>query len=724
MNTEPGFLRRAWLHDKALDSLKVALAFAGVLVFYFVTDLEQWLVGLLLGVIACALAETPDRFVGRLQALLVTLACFAIAAFSVRLLFPHPWLFVLGLGISTLGFVMLGALGERYATISVAAIILAVYTMLGLSQHGSFPTQFWQDPLVLLAGASWYGCISLLASAIFGLRPARQVIAQVFDSLAIYLELKADLLEPIAGRDINTQRLALAAQNGRLVGLMNRAREILLLWAQGKHPARGSQSLLHWYFLAQEIHERTSSAHYPYDALAKAFARSDILFRCQHLMRAQAECCKRLAEAILSSSPYAGSQYENAARQELGLALTYLQTQNAPCDTGLLDSLADLCRNISTIGTLLAKAAMSSNIDIVQDNTLRDYNPKTLAEIWQRLREQVSPPSKRFRHGVRLAVALAAGYGLLHAFSLPQGYWVILTTVFVCQPNFSTTWQRLGQRIGGTLLGLCAASLFISAFPHHLAQLALLLVSGVAFFVFRANRYMLATACITVLVMICFNQFGSSYALILPRLVDTLIGSALAAAAAAFILPDWQGKHIHHAMARSIKLADIYLGEVLCQYREGKRDDLPYRVARRDAHNADAELSTTLSTMLAEPGRYRMAPEATLRFLHAGHSLLGYISALGAHRERIENWQQDAQITATERHIRASLQGIANALDSHACTQITDFEPIPEARSAQASANPVERRLMRQLRVIEQLLPELAELASAFAREATPKHQD
>ena len=720
MNTDFEFLRRAWLHDKALDCLKVALAFSGVLAVCFGMGHEDWLVNLLLGVIACALAETPDRFGGRFRALVVTLLCFAFVAFSVRWLYPYPWLFVLGLASSTLCFVMLGALGERYAAIAVASIILAIYTMLSLSQRDLPTGHDWQGPALLLIGAGWYGAISLLGALLFAIRPARQIVAQTFEALGAYLTLKADLLEPQSGREVDAQRIALATQNGRLVGLMNRARQILLIWTQGERAARRSAALLQWYFLAQEIHERTSSAHYPYQALAEAFARSDILFRCQSLMRAQAEACHALAAAILSARTFDPGERGRAVRHELEAALAHLQTLPHRVDAELLDSVADLCRNISAIEALLATAGEPAAASLQRDRSLRDHNPKTLTEMWQRLRAQVSPPSKRFRHGVRLAVALAAGYGLLHAFALPQGYWVLLTTVFVCQPSFSTTWQRLSERVFGTVLGLCGASLFISAFPHPTAQLALLLACGVAFFALRTDRYMAATASITVLVMICFNQFGSSYAVIMPRLLDTLIGSALAALAVAFILPDWQGRQVHHAMACAVAQAERYLGIVLAQYRQGKNDDLTYRIVRREAHNADAELSSTLVAMLTEPGRYRLAPEPAFRFLCASHTLLGYVSALGAHREKVGEWLPDSQIAHAERRIRASLQRIAAALDAHSLPDgHANATTLTEPSLTDADTE-IERRIVRQLSLIELLLPELTELTASFATERLP----
>ncbi|MDR3413600.1 MAG: YccS family putative transporter [Formivibrio sp.] len=708
-------LRRLWSHNKTLDSLKVALGFGGVLVFCFGLDHKHWLVGLILGVIAAALAETQDRFIGRVKALLVMLLCFAVVAFSVRLLFPYPWLFAFGLAVSTFLFVMLGALGERYATIATASVILAIYTMLGISQHVGNSGFFWQEPVLLLSGAAWYGCISLLAVTLFRDQPVRQAVARVFEALSGYLEIKAGLLEPVRGRDINTLRITLATQNGRLVGLMNLARQILVQWAQSRHPARGSRRFLLWYFLAQDVHERASSAHHPYSELADAFARSDVLFRCQRLLNLQAKTCRQLSEAIAQGEAFHYEHEGTVAFEELNASLAEVQSEGKQSKE-LINSLADLCRNISAIETSLSRAGNPEELAELADSTLRDSEPQNLSDMWLRLRHQFTPASRRFRHGLRLSIGLFLGYVLLHLLNLPQGYWVMLTTVFVCQPNFSSTWARLGQRISGTVVGLLVTTLFISAFPHPLAQLALLLAAGVAFFATRAERYAFATACITALVLLCFNQFGSSYALIWPRLLDTLLGCLLAVGVVAFILPDWQSRRLHRVMAHALDSTAVYLSEILRQYHSGKIDDMSYRIVRREAHNADAELSNTLTSMLGEPGRYKLAPDAAYRFLCSSHTLLGYVSALGAHRERVLVWQHEEAIRAQETRIQDRLTEIATALATH--TQMVADAHFPhvslEAASPSDDIEGVERRVMRQLALIESHLPELANLANEF----------
>ena len=111
-------LRRLWALDKFGYSLRVFVALAGAMALGWWQDQMGMVIPLFLGIIASALAETDDSWLGRLSALLVTLFCFSVAALAVELLFPYPWLFVAGLALATFDLVMLGALGERYAAIA------------------------------------------------------------------------------------------------------------------------------------------------------------------------------------------------------------------------------------------------------------------------------------------------------------------------------------------------------------------------------------------------------------------------------------------------------------------------------------------------------------------------------------------------------------------------------------------------------------------------------
>ena len=79
--------------DRFAECLRVLLGLGGVVLYCLAERRFADAIPALLGVIACALAETEDHWRNRLGTLLVTLACFAVAAFAVEQLLPYPPLF-------------------------------------------------------------------------------------------------------------------------------------------------------------------------------------------------------------------------------------------------------------------------------------------------------------------------------------------------------------------------------------------------------------------------------------------------------------------------------------------------------------------------------------------------------------------------------------------------------------------------------------------------------
>ncbi|KHL69042.1 MULTISPECIES: YccS family putative transporter [Pseudomonas] len=666
-------LQRLWSTDTLAYSLRVFIALAGAMLVGLLEGRLDLVIPLFLGVIASALAETDDNWLGRLQAVAVTLLCFAVAAFSVQLLFLHPWLFVSGLAVATFALTMLGAVGPRYATLGWATLILAIYTMIGVEQRGGVPGSFWHEPLLLLAGAAWYGALSVLWAALFVHQPVQQGLARLFEELGLYLKIKSSLLEPLRQLDVEERRLELARQNGRVVNALNQAKEILLhRFANGRPSARLSR-YLRLYFTAQDIHERASSSHYPYNELAEAFFHSDVMFRCQRLLNQQGNACRTLGRAIRLREPFDHGE-SRAALDDLQASLAHLREQNRPEWRKLLRSVNALANNLETLERKLAGASNPDALADEQDPSLFDRSPRSLREALQRIRLQLTPTSLVFRHALRLSIALCAGYGILHWIDPTQGYWILLTTLFVCQPNYGATRTRLVQRILGTLIGLVCGWALISLFPQALLQAFLAVIAGVLFFATRASRYTVATAAITLLVLLSFNQIGDGYGLIWPRLFDTLLGSLIAIVAVFLILPDWQGRRLDRLLASTLTSHAEYLREILAQYVSGKRDDLAYRVARRNAHNADAALSTTLSNMLMEPGHFRRDTEQGFRFLVVTHTLLGYLSALGAHRAPLGTDQDATLLEEAGARIVAALEEIAGGLTGNSVLAVHNEE--------------------------------------------------
>ncbi|WP_033478040.1 FUSC family membrane protein, partial [Erwinia amylovora] len=213
-------LRRRAYNSAWLYPIRITLALAGTAFLPWWLDQVIWTIPLTLGAVAAALTDLDDRLSGRLRNLIITLICFCIASVSVELLFPYPWLFIIGLAMSGWGFILLGALGPRYATIAFGALLIAIYTMLGIDL---FP-QWYVQPALLLLGAVWYNLLTLAGHLLFPIRPLQESISRCFYLLAGYLEAKASLFDPDLGDDDRQTLVDMAMANSQLVMQLNQAK--------------------------------------------------------------------------------------------------------------------------------------------------------------------------------------------------------------------------------------------------------------------------------------------------------------------------------------------------------------------------------------------------------------------------------------------------------------------------------------------------------------------
>ncbi|AFC86305.1 YccS family putative transporter [Frateuria aurantia] len=665
------FVRQIRASDSFADSLRILVAMGGIVLWCQWQGNPHLMIPLLLGSIAGALAETEDTGLKRLKALLGTLALFTVTVTSITALFPFTLPFAVALPLAAFAVIMLGAIGNRCAAISGATIILAIYTMLVNDQHPVPGMSNWSQARWILQGAAWYGALSLLWGALFPEQIIRQSLAAVFDALAGYLDCKARLFEPDDGSHLERTQLELAMRNERVVQSLQSCWNLLLSRMTSPRSRQSIDAPMQLYFLARSIHERASSSHHPYRALARDLFHSDVLFRCQRLIRLHAAACRKRAQALRMHFSYTGCGEGQQALAELQKSMDWLADLAEPPRPDLWRALSAIRHNL---------AGLQQQMDYIDQPPLTAQSPAgnppglppkaMLAAAWDSVRRQLTPNAPRFRYAVRLSIALLAGYAVMHLYHAEQGYWILLTTAFVCQPSYGATRRRQWERIGGTLAGLLLGWALLTLFPQRPMQLALFVLTGPLFFATRRSHYAAATGAATMMVMLCFNQTGSGFAVIMPRLIDTVLGVSLGWLAMRWILPDWQMRRLNLVLARSLRSDSRYLREVITQYTSGEVDDIAYRSSRDEALAADAALSSALANMLKEPDGRQHNTEIMLRFLTCSHTLLGHLSALGVHRQMLDSRRTPAArhsyqlIEQTTARLSQSWEQIASHLES------------------------------------------------------------
>ena len=646
-------LHQATYNTTFMYNVRMIIAFTGTAFVPYFLGHQLMTIPLTLGVIAAGLSDIDDRFSVRIMNLIYTYIGFFVTATSIQFLFPYPLLFAIGLIISCIGWILLGSLGRRYATISYGCLVIAVYSMLGVHLF----EDWYAQPALLVTGAAWYGLISTISFLLFPVRQVQDHLSQCYASLGNFLFAKSNLFDvDMTPESYQQSMIELSLENGTLVGIFNTTKTALLTRLKGDRGQKDTRRSLQYYFVAQDIHERADSAHIDYPKLAKMFEHRDVLFRFQRILTLQGKACQDLSQSILKRQTYHHNPRFKHAFSNLRFSLEKLR-QEGQYDQVWVNALFSLYQNLKAIDDQLRNVETERHIKFDQqkyiESQLKDDDLKGWDDIVIRIKQHLTPESVLFRHAIRVSVVLFIGYVFVQVTEITYGYWILLTALFVSQPNFNATKRRLRLRIVGTLAGIIIGYAILYFVRSLEGQLLLLILSGVLFFELRSKQYAQATAFITILALINFNLDGMGFAAAVPRMIDTLIGCALAWFGVSFIFPDWKFRRLPRSIYRSLSSQCDYLKEVIEQYKHGRNNGLTYRVVRRAAHNTDAEVASLISTLATEPDFDPNQKTLAFEFLCLNHTFLSYIAALGAHREKIE----DQPVLALMQHAFDNIQG-------------------------------------------------------------------
>ena len=298
------------------------------------------------------------------------------------------------------------------------------------------------------------------------------------------------------------------------------------------------------------------------------------------------------------------------------------------------------------------------------------------------LRDVLSLSSAEVRHAVRLALVATAAQLLANTLRLQRSYWVTLTSVLVLQPHAVATVRRALQRVGGTVIGGIVAAL-IARYAHRspvaLPLLFLMASTGVAL---RRVNYAVFAALITpVFVLLAEVNAGTTH-LTEVRILDTLLGGALALFGALTLWPTRELPRMPALIAATLRANASYLEAIL----EGQPPSVVVP-ARRRIGLVTANVEAALQRLLGEkPPPDRVQPLMTL---------VAYSRRLSA---------SSTAIGAEHAEVRGRLAGFVDILRALANAADAGRRPLPLPEIALAKEPEPVQRLARQLRVVRSAL--------------------
>jgi uncharacterized membrane protein YccC len=500
--------------------------------------------------------------------------------------------------------------------VSIGGASLSVY-VIALAIPAAQLSEVFERAGYILLGGLWAMAIALVVWPLRPYRPARLAIADAYSVLADYIaqlaadsELRHTSDWPIAFTPAHTTSVRTA---------LERAATVLLQLRRGKPAAaeRGERLLV----LMESADQMFGHCVALGETLAslRGEGRIDAAHEaCVAQLREMATTARALASAVVVE--------QDSAEVDVPWSGGAVREILATCPDGpfvaqyehaamILDRASQFASVASSMAQALATGGTDRdklNVRVVR-STVAD-EPADDNAWWTALRSVLAPGSLILRFALRVAVVTTLAVALTEQLELKRGYWVTITVIVILQPYTGVTLTRAVQRVLGTVLGgLLAAGLgawfhdpraiLVIATVFVACCVALLPVNYAAFSVFLTPTFVLLA-----------EASAGDWHLAKTRVMNTLLGGALALGGARFLWPSPERKRFPTYAAAALSSSSEYLAYVIAHYDDvssaaGERMRALRRAAGLAAVNAEESLQRALGE--AHGDTRRLAPALT-----------------------------------------------------------------------------------------------------------------
>ncbi|MDR3452787.1 MAG: FUSC family membrane protein [Rhodoferax sp.] len=306
---------------------------------------------------------------------------------------------------------------------------------------------------------------------------------------------------------------------------------------------------------------------------------------------------------------------------------------------------------------------------------------------WQPLLGQLTWRAPMLRYALRATLAVGAGY--LISLHLPwdgHGYWVLFSVVVVMRGNLAQTVQRRNARVAGTMLGCLLVLALLATHPGGFTILLVVALSQGLAHAFALRRYLYTTAAATVgaLLMVHLLVTGLLPAMAMgQRLADTLLGASIAWLFS-YVLPAWERSQIPALVQRSLKAQSQHARLALALLNKEQTNDLPWRLARREAYDSLSAVTLAIQRSMAEPRQVRPPLEPLEALQARSYQLLAQFTAIKSllllRRAQLDLDVATPALQQASQRIQAELAGTGTGAEPGPAPAVAGqpFQPRPD----------------------------------------------
>jgi uncharacterized membrane protein YccC len=511
---------------------------------------------------------------------------------------------------------LISAYGRWSLSIAMCSVLAFVFAM---GQPLSTPSQAGDHLMLTVCGALFYAVYALVTGWVFDDRGRRLLLSEAMQAFAAYLRAKAAVYNPDTTGPAAFR--ALIDAHATLADRLQVARDNL--FARRSHPIQLKR--IDTLIALLDAFETVLSSDADMEILRAAHQR-ELMWRLNQFVHEMAEEVERLTLALRARHGHATPRPHTEEARQLLAALEEAR-EAAPHDAAL-PALSSTINKLVLADTYIAALAVALD-DATPPSTLaagldlelfRQSAPRGLGVLLRQFRWR----APALRYAIRLSLAMTAGLGLTLIFPrFAHANWILLTIALIMRANYSVTRQRRWDRVTGTLIGCALAVFFINTLPAPVLLLMIVLAVGTSHaYGLVAYRVTAIGASISSLLLLHFVD-PLVHPQFFERIVDTLIGAGLSWAFSYF-LPNWERHDLPRTVTGLLDADAGFAAAALTRAPIGQR----YRLARKKALDAVAQLSGTIRRLADEPNANRRALAALGELLAANYLLASDLSSM------------------------------------------------------------------------------------------------
>lgn len=458
-----------------------------------------------MGALSGVIGDTADAYRMRILNIAVPQLFGAVGITLGSLVYGHGWTAVAAVTCVALVSGMISTIG---AVASVSGLLLLLNSVVGAGLP--MPGDWWLAPLLMTGGGLLVLLLALLAWPLRSGVPERTAVAATYRTVA-------DLMAACGRAEYDEARHSVTQS-------LNQSYDLILA-RRTRHHGRSPEltRLLAQLNAITPVVEAAPAAHLSGEPLAPEIP----------------DTVRHLARAV--ETGYTGP---------IGLSLPVPLSETA-----------------RAVDHALRHAAEVVAVPDVDPRGIDDRlgRPAALGVRAARAARNVALSAASWRYGLRLALCIGLAQALVSLVPVPRSYWVALTITFVLKPDFGSVFSRALLRALGTVAGLVVAAAVLSQVPRGGWDVLVMLLLAPLIPALTPRGYGYQTAAITPVILLLsdvLNHQGT--ALLMPRLLDSLMGCGIALVAGYLLWPEsWHtrvGDRLADAVADTARYAESAFG--------------------------------------------------------------------------------------------------------------------------------------------------------------------